>query len=128
MEKPLRIDKWLWTVRVFKTRSIATDACRSGKVEINNQQVKPSREIKLNDVIKVTINTHFTRTLIITGFPISRVAAKLVARYATEITPAEEFEKLKKFNELNWEKRERGLGRPTKKERRLIDKLKNDIP
>ncbi len=128
MEKPLRIDKWLWTVRVFKTRSIATDACRSGKVEINNQQVKPSREIKLNDVIKVTINTHFTRTLIITGFPISSVAAKLVARYATEITPAEEFEKLKKFNELNWEKRERGLGRPTKKERRLIDKLKNDIP
>ncbi|HNV49334.1 MAG TPA: S4 domain-containing protein [Bacteroidales bacterium] len=128
MEKPLRIDKWLWTVRVFKTRSIATDACRSGKVEINNQQVKPSREIKLNDVIKVTINTHFTRTLIITGFPISRVAAKLVAQYATEITPAEEFEKLKKFNELNWEKRERGLGRPTKKERRLIDKLKNDIP
>jgi ribosome-associated heat shock protein Hsp15 len=79
-------------------------------------------------VIKVTINTHFTRTLIITGFPISRVAAKLVAQYATEITPAEEFEKLKKFNELNWEKRERGLGRPTKKERRLIDKLKNDIP
>lgn len=79
-------------------------------------------------MIKVTINTHFTRTLIITGFPISRVAAKLVAQYATEITPAEEFEKLKKFNELNWEKRERGLGRPTKKERRLIDKLKNDIP
>jgi ribosome-associated heat shock protein Hsp15 len=125
MEQPVRIDKWLWAVRVFKTRSMATDACRSGKVLIDGREVKPSREIKINDTIAVKINPHFTRTLVVLQSLTNRVGAKLVSEFASDITPPEEYEKLKFYNELNGEKRDRGIGRPTKKERRMIDKLKD---
>ncbi len=126
MEQPVRIDKWLWAVRVFKTRSIATDACRSGKVLISGQEVKPSREVKINDMIAVKINPHFTRTLVVLQSLTNRVGAKLVSEFAKDITPPEEYEKLKIYNERNWEKRDSGIGRPTKKERRMIDKLKDN--
>jgi ribosome-associated heat shock protein Hsp15 len=126
MDDAVRIDKWLWAVRVFKTRSMASDACRAGKVLIDDQEVKPSREVKINDVVTVKVSPHFTRTLLVLQRLTNRVGAKLVAEYAEDITPAEEHEKLKKYNELNWEKRDRGIGRPTKKERRMIDKLKDN--
>lgn len=125
MEDAVRIDKWLWAVRVFKTRSMASDACRSGKVLIDGQEVKPSREVKLNDKIEIRINPHFTRTILALKSLNNRLGAKLVPEFADDITPQEEYEKLKTFNQLNWEKRDRGIGRPTKKERRLIDKLKD---
>ncbi len=125
MEDAVRIDKWLWAVRAFKTRSMASEACRSGKVLIDGQEVKPSREIKLDDVVAIKVNPHFTRTLVVLKSLSNRVGAKLVSEYADDITPQEEHEKLKTFNQLNWEKRDRGIGRPTKKERRLIDKLKD---
>jgi ribosome-associated heat shock protein Hsp15 len=125
MDEAVRIDKWLWAVRVFKTRSMASDACRSGKVLIDEQEVKPSREVKINDVVTVKVSPHFTRTLVVLQRLTNRVGAKLVPEFANDITPPEEHEKLKKYNELNWEKRDRGIGRPTKKERRLIDKLKD---
>jgi len=124
MEEAVRIDKWLWAVRVFKTRSMASDACRAGKVKIDGQEVKPSRDVKINDTITIRINPQFTRTLVVVGFLTNRVAAKLVPQFATDITPPEELEKLRLYNELNAEKRDRGIGRPTKKERRMIDKLK----
>lgn len=121
----VRIDKWLWAVRVYKTRSMATAACRSGKVYIDGQKVKPSREVKEGDVVEVEINPHFTRTLKVLQILNNRVGAKLVPEYAEDQTPEEEYNRLKKYNELNWERRDRGLGRPTKKDRRNIDRLKN---
>jgi ribosome-associated heat shock protein Hsp15 len=125
METTVRIDKWLWAVRVFKTRSLASVACRSGKVNINHIQVKPSRETKVGDVVVITINPQFTRTVQVLDLLSNRVSAKLIPDFALELTPKAEYEKLKIFNKFINERRERGIGRPTKKHRRDIDKLKN---
>lgn len=123
MAEGIRIDKWLWAVRAFKTRSQATEACKSGKVKIDDITVKPSREVKLNEEIIVQIN-YISRTLKVIGLLNNRVGAKLVADFMEDLTPPEEYEKEKIKREINYEYRDRGLGRPTKKERRLIDRLK----
>lgn len=123
MQEGVRIDKWLWSVRVFKTRSQATEACKSGKVKIEETSVKPSREVKLNEEIVVQVR-HISRTLRVVGLLNNRVGAKLVSEYMEDLTPAEEYDKEKIKREINYEYRDRGLGRPTKKERRLIDRLK----
>lgn len=123
MSEGVRIDKWLWAVRVFKTRSQATDSCKSGKVKIEDTSVKPSREVKLNEVIVVQVQ-HISKTLKVIGLLNNRVGAKLVPEYMEDLTPAEEYDKEKIKKEINYEYRDRGLGRPTKKERRLIDRLK----
>ncbi len=123
MSKGIRIDKWLWAVRTFKTRSQATDACKSGKVKIDDSNVKPSREVRLNEEINVQVN-HITRTLRVIGLLDKRVGAKLVPEYMEDLTTPEEYDKEKIKREINYEYRDRGLGRPTKKERRLIDWLK----
>jgi ribosome-associated heat shock protein Hsp15 len=120
----IRIDKWLWAVRVFKTRSMASAACRAGKVKINDQEVKPSRDVCIRDVLVIRVNPHFTRTVKVIELLSNRVGAKLVPNYAEDLTPQEEYDKLKKYNELNWERRDRGIGRPTKKQRRDIERLK----
>jgi ribosome-associated heat shock protein Hsp15 len=119
-----RVDKWLWTVRIFKTRSLATEACRSGKVKLSGQVVKPSHEVKEGDNIVINLSG-FIRTLRVTGFPKNRVSAQLVPDYLTDMTPQEEYEKLKLRKESLTEFRPRGSGRPTKKERRMIDRLKS---
>lgn len=124
MTAGVRIDKWLWAVRAFKTRSMATDACRSGRVTIDGQAVKPSREAKVGDEIRVVVGPHFTRSLKVIQLLSNRVGAKLVADYAEDITPQSEHDRLKSYNEMNWERRDRGVGRPTKKERRDIERLK----
>lgn len=126
MSQSVRIDKWLWCVRVFKTRSMATDACRSGKVTINGQEVKPSRDVAAGDEVNVVINPHFTKTLRVVQSLNNRVGAALVANYATDLTTPEEYNRLKVFNELQAERRDRGIGRPTKKQRRDIERLKGD--
>ena len=119
-----RIDKWLWDVRIFKTRSLATEACKAGKVRISGQAVKPSREVRADEIITIQL-TGFTKTVKATGFPKSRVSAQLVPDYLADLTPEDEYEKLKLRRETNYEYRPKGIGRPTKKERRLIDRLKN---
>ena len=121
----VRIDKWLWAVRVFKTRNMAAEACRSGKVRINDQPVKPSRMVTRGDRVTVTINPQFTRTLKVKELLSNRVSAKLVPDFSEDLTPQEEYDKLKIYNALMWERRERGIGRPTKKQRRDIDRLKD---
>lgn len=122
-DSSIRIDKWLWAVRLFKTRSLATQACKSNKVLIDEQPVKPSREVHLNDVIQVN-KKELVRTVQVKELLGNRVGAKLVENYMIDLTPKEEFDKLKMKREVNYEFRERGLGRPTKKERRIIEKLK----
>jgi ribosome-associated heat shock protein Hsp15 len=123
MSEGLRIDKWLWAVRLFKTRSQASETCKSGKISINNLSVKPSREVKTGDIIVIR-SIALIKTVKVKGLIENRVSAKLVENYLEDLTPEEEYLKLKLKKEINFELRPRGLGRPTKKERRLIEKLK----
>jgi len=124
--KSVRIDKFLWSVRVFKTRSIASDECRKGRISINNVQVKPSRVITKNEVIAVRKPpVVFTYRVI---EPIeNRVGAKLVDQFVEDITTEDEKAKLDIKQSIATAYRDKGTGRPTKKERRLIDKLSEDF-
>ncbi len=123
MEDGLRIDKWLWAVRLFKTRSLASEACRAGKVRMNGQAVKPSRELKIGDVITVSFPPLF-RTIKVVVLSGNRVSAKLVPELMEDLTPAEEYAKLERQKQLDFEFRQQGTGRPTKRQRREIEYLK----
>ena len=123
MSDPVRIDKWLWAVRIYKTRSIASDACRNGKVEIQDQKVKPSKSISVGDIVCVK-KPPYRFTYKVTGLIGKRVSAKLAATFVEDITPAEELLKVKTIHESAFFNRERGTGRPTKKERRTIDRFR----
>jgi len=120
----VRIDKWLWAVRLYKTRSQAAEACKGGKIKINGQSVKASREVKLDEVVEVQLQT-IKRKVRITKIVKNRVAAKFVPDLLVDLTPVEEYEKLDMMRQINAEKRDRGIGRPTKKDRRNISKLKD---
>ena len=123
MAEELRIDKWLWAVRIYKTRTMAGDACRAGKVKMDGIAVKPSRALKPGDTMSVSIGP-LTRTIRVKALIHNRVSAKLVPESLEDLTPPEEYERIKFMHELNAEHRDRGTGRPTKKDRRIIDKLK----
>ena len=123
MADTIRIDKWLWAVRLFKTRTQASDACKGGKVKMDGVNLKPSREVKAGDVLEVHHN-HIKRIVKVKVAVKNRVAARLVPDLMEDLTPVEEFEKLEMINKLNQEKRDRGMGRPTKKDRREIDRIK----
>ncbi|HKK63270.1 MAG TPA: RNA-binding S4 domain-containing protein [Bacteroidales bacterium] len=118
----VRIDKWLWAVRVFKTRSLASEACRKGRVEIEGVSVKPSREVKRGEVIQVRKNpvTYHYKVL---DLSVKRMGAKLVPEYMKDVTPPENKEILEMQRLMSWSDRKKGEGRPTKKERRDIDRL-----
>lgn len=118
----VRIDKWLWMVRLFKTRSMATDACNAGKVKMNGNAVKPSKEVKVNDIYNVKIG-QLDKTVQVVGTPKSRVGAALVPEYCLDQTPEEEYDRVKMLRQP-FEYRERGEGRPTKRDRRQIEYLK----
>ncbi|MBT3174458.1 MAG: RNA-binding S4 domain-containing protein [Lentimicrobiaceae bacterium] len=119
----IRIDKWLWVIRIFKTRSQASEACNGGKVKIDGHNAKPSREIRVNDIIDIQ-QSGIRKTVKVLKIHKNRVAAKLVPDIMQDLTPPEEYERLEMIRQLNIEKRERGAGRPTKKDRRNISKLK----
>jgi len=116
-----RIDKWLWAVRLFKTRTEAADACKGGKVKVSNEAIKPSRELKIDDVITVQQGA-LKRTVKVKALLEKRVGAKLVTDYLEDLTPAEEYEKLRIQREMNSQSSYEGKGRPTKKDRRNIDR------
>ena len=119
----IRIDKWLWTVRVFKTRTQAADACKGGKVKIGGQNVKASREIKAGEIVEIQLGI-LRKVIKVKQLVKNRVGAKLVPDLIEDLTPVEEYEKMDLLRQLNHEKRDRGAGRPTKKERRDLGKLK----
>ncbi|HPT32444.1 MAG TPA: RNA-binding S4 domain-containing protein [Prolixibacteraceae bacterium] len=120
MPETVRIDKWLWEVRLFKTRSLATDACNKGHVLAEGIPVKPSRHVKTGDVYKIR-RAPIYRTYQVLGFPKSRVGAPEVPNYLSDITPPEELKLLEMQKDMVWITRDRGTGRPTKKERRDLD-------
>jgi ribosome-associated heat shock protein Hsp15 len=120
MEQQVRIDKWLWAVRLFKTRSQATDACKKGRIMVSNLQVKPSRMIKIGDIVQIK-KSPVTYSFKVLGLIEKRVGAKLVAEYMENVTPKEELEILEMQKHMFSLQRDRGTGRPTKKERRDLD-------
>lgn len=124
--KNIRIDKFLWSVRLYKTRSIASDECRKGRIIINEIQVKPSRTVLKNELITVKKPPVIYSYRVIEPIE-NRVSAKLVQNYIEDITPDQEKAKLDIRQSGGIVHREKGTGRPTKKERRLIDKIQDDF-
>jgi len=120
MAEGIRIDKWLFAVRLYKTRSLASEECRKGKVTIGGMNVKPSRELKVGETIQIR-RPPITRSYRILALTESRMAAKLVPEFLQETTPASELEILEVQKNMSVYNRERGTGRPTKKERRDLD-------
>lgn len=116
----MRIDKYLWCVRYFKTRTLATTACKKGQVKVNSDVVKPSREVYPLDIIELRKN-QINYKFKVNDIPSHRVGAKLVDIYRTDLTPKEQFEAqaLLKYSKDYY--RKKGTGRPTKKDRRDID-------
>ena len=125
MLKKVRLDKWLWSVRVFKTRSQATEACRKGRVLVEGQPAKPSKDLTGNETVTVR-KPPVIYTFAVIGLIDKRQPAKLVSNYMEDRTSIEELNKLN-INETFFVKRDRGSGRPTKKERRTIDKLNSSL-
>lgn len=117
-----RIDKWLWCVRLFKTRALATTACRAGAVLIGDVPVKPAREVHAGETVCVRQGL-ITRTVLVMAAPAARVAAKQVPEFYSDLTPPEEFEKARAQRVQHFLAREKGAGRPTKRERRRLDRL-----
>ena len=117
-----RIDKWLWATRIFKTRSIATAACKKGRVCVDGVAVKPSRTIKVGDTISVR-KPPITYTYSVIGLVQNRVGAKLVPNYLKNITSPDQYELLEMVKINGFIDRQKGLGRPTKKDGREIQKF-----
>jgi len=120
-----RIDKYLWSVRLFKTRSLAADQCKTNKILIKNEPVKSSREVKIGDIISVKKNTAIFSYRVIDLLK-SRVGAPLVKNYIEDITLPAEIEKFKIYLEAQREYRENDFGKPTKSDRRKLGKFLGD--
>lgn len=123
MPKTVRIDKYLWAVRIYKTRTLATEACRKGRITMDDAPAKPSRMVTMGDVIEVK------KPPVVYSYRIKdpiekRVGAKIVDQYVENITPEEEMQKPEMQDDF-FVKRDRGAGRPTKKERRLLDDIRD---
>ena len=122
----VRLDKYLWAVRIYKTRSDAADAIRNNKVTVNGAYAKPSRDAKIGDKIDVKKGM-ITYSFLVTDLVANRQPAKNVPLYCQDITPQSELDKLNVPRETIFVFRERGTGRPTKKERREIDAVMDEM-
>ncbi|WP_140937439.1 RNA-binding S4 domain-containing protein [Sphingobacterium lumbrici] len=121
----LRVDKYLWCIRVFKTRSLATEACKAGRVKLNGQNIKPSYVVKVGEAY--TVQKGVERKVIrVTGLLERRVDAKTAVQFYEDETPVEETNAFKSVFQAPVLKRDRGAGRPTKRDRREIDSLQSD--
>lgn len=120
-----RIDKWLWAARIYKTRTLAADACKNGRIAINGAQAKPSRSVKPGDEVSVK-KSPITYTFRVKQAIEKRVGAKLVPDILENITTPEQYELLEMSRISGFIDRQRGTGRPTKKERRALDDFSED--
>jgi ribosome-associated heat shock protein Hsp15 len=120
----MRLDKYIWCVRLAKTRSLASDLCSSEKVKVNDAICKASKELKINDVIALK-HAPIWRAFKVISLPKTRVGAPLVSSLCIEITPEEDLEQLRLLEEINRVNKSMGIvGRPTKKDRRDLDKFR----
>ena len=126
MEESVRIDKWLWAVRVFKTRTIASEACKKGRVLIGNTNVKPSRIIRIGEVVQVK-KVPVTYSFKVLDLAQKRMGAKLVPEFMENVTPPEEYEVLELNRLSGFVDRQRGTGRPTKKDRRDLEQFTGNL-
>jgi ribosome-associated heat shock protein Hsp15 len=124
-KEKLRIDKYLWSIRVFKTRTLAADACKAGRVKMDGNNIKPSHEVKLGDVYQVSKGPD-RKTIRVTGLLENRTDAKTAVGFYEDITPVEETPGFKSMFHSPILKRDRGTGRPTKRDRREIDGLQSE--
>ena len=125
MASEVRVDKWLWAVRVYKTRSVAADECKKGHVCLNGVSLKPSRTIRPGDVLQVR-KAPITLSLKVLQPIENRVSAKLVPEMMENVTPPEQYELLEMARAGGFVDRAKGTGRPTKKERRDLDEFQSD--
>lgn len=127
MNNEARIDKWLWAARIFKTRTLAAAACKKGQVSLGGNQLKPSRMVRVGDIIDVK-KPPITYSFRILQAIEHRVGAKLIPEILENITSPEQYELLEMSKISGFVDRARGTGRPTKKERRALDDFKEDVP
>ena len=125
MKEEVRIDKWLWAVRIFKTRTIATDACKKGRVMMGGVAVKPSRCVKPGDVIDVR-KPPITYTFRVKALAPNRLGARLVPDYLENITPQAQYDLLEMTRISGFVDRRKGLGRPTKRDSRELSRFRED--
>ncbi|MBP1638620.1 MAG: heat shock protein Hsp15 [Bacteroidetes bacterium] len=125
MKNEARIDKWLWAMRLFKTRTIAAEACKKGRVMVQQVTVKPSRNIKVGDIIQVK-RPPVTYSFKVLALTENRLGAKLVPEYMENVTTADQLELLELSKVSGYMGRDRGTGRPTKKDRRTLDAFLDD--
>ncbi len=121
----LRVDKYLWAIRIFKTRSLATEACKAGRVKLKGQNIKPSYLVKVGEVYAIQKGPE-RKVIAVTGLLERRADAKTAAQFYLDQTPVEETNAFKSAFQAPLLKRDRGAGRPTKKDRREIDDLQTD--
>lgn len=125
MENKVRIDKWLWAVRIFKTRSMAAEACKKGKVTIGGVTIKASREVRLDETIDIRVPP-ITRSYKVLDISGKRMSAKLAVDFVKDVTAQDQLNLLDATRNFGFEKRDSRTGRPTKHDRRMIDKLKGN--
>jgi ribosome-associated heat shock protein Hsp15 len=125
-KEKLRIDKYLWSIRAFKTRTLASDACKAGRVKLDGNNIKPSHEVKIGEIYQITKGLE-RKVIKVTGLLESRVDAKTAVFFYEDITPLEQTTAYKSMFHAPVLSRDRGTGRPTKKDRREIDDLKDDF-
>jgi ribosome-associated heat shock protein Hsp15 len=118
----VRIDKWMWATRIFKTRTVAAEACKKNRVSIGGVSVKPSRMIKVGDVLQIR-KPPITFSFRVLALTENRMGAKLVPLYLENVTPPEQYELLEMSKISGFVDRARGLGRPTKKDRRELEQF-----
>jgi ribosome-associated heat shock protein Hsp15 len=126
VKEKLRIDKYLWAIRMFKTRTLASDACKAGRVKWDGQNIKPAHEVKLGEVYQISKGPD-KKIVKVTGLLENRVDAKTSVNFYEDITPVEQTPAFKSMFQAPVLKRDRGTGRPTKRDRREIDELQDDF-
>jgi len=125
-KEKLRIDKYLWAIRLFKTRTLATEACKAGRVKLEGQNIKASHEVKVGEVYLVSKGAE-RKTIRVTGLLENRMDAKSVINFFADETPLEQTHQFKSMFQAPVFKRDRGTGRPTKRDRREIDDVKDNF-